>query len=158
MPDIAAELGVARSSVSLWTRDVDFVPRRGRAAPRRRGPNRLQRAKQEEIERLVRDGQARIASLSEREHLVAGIALYAGEGSKRDGTVSFANSDPRMIAFFCAWLRRFFDIDEPRLRVKLYLHEGLDLEEAIAFWSRSRASPRRSSASRTGPPPTPASA
>ncbi len=141
MPEIAAELGVARSSVSLWTRDVDFVPRRGRAAPRRRGPNRLQRAKQEEIERLLRDGQARIGSLSEREHLVAGIALYAGEGSKRDGTVSFANSDPRMIAFFCAWLRRFFDIDESRLRVKLYLHEGLDLEEAVAFWSRLTSIP-----------------
>src|SRR5688572_20452853 len=40
-----------------------------------------------------------------------------------------------MIAFFCAWLRRFFDIDESRLRVRLYLHEGLDIDEANEFWS-----------------------
>jgi transcriptional regulator with XRE-family HTH domain len=50
MPEIAAELGVSKGSVSLWTRDVEFEPQRGRAAPRRRGPNKLQRAKAAEIE------------------------------------------------------------------------------------------------------------
>jgi hypothetical protein len=49
--------------------------------------------------------------------------------------VKFANSDPRMIAFYCAWLRRFFEIDETRLRVRLYLHEGLDLGASVAYWS-----------------------
>jgi hypothetical protein len=32
-------------------------------------------------------------------------------------------------------LRRFFVVDESRLRVHLYLHEGLDLDAANAFWS-----------------------
>ena len=73
--------------------------------------------------------------MSEREFLIAGVALYAGEGSKGDGKVRFANSDPRMIAFFCAWLRRFFDVDERRLRLCVYLHEGLDIDEANEFWS-----------------------
>ena len=40
-----------------------------------------------------------------------------------------------MVAFFCAWLRRFFTIDESRLRVRVYLHEGLDLDAAEQFWS-----------------------
>jgi len=40
-----------------------------------------------------------------------------------------------MIAFHCAWLRRFFDVDESRLRVRVYLHEGLDLERAEHHWS-----------------------
>jgi hypothetical protein len=39
-----------------------------------------------------------------------------------------------MIAFFLAWLRHFFTIDESRLRLRLYLHEGLDLEAATEFW------------------------
>ncbi len=39
-----------------------------------------------------------------------------------------------MIATFLSWLRRFFEIDESRLRVRLYLHQGLDLEAAIAHW------------------------
>ncbi len=56
-------------------------------------------------------------------------------GAKGDGSAKFANNDPQMIAFFGTWLRRFFSVDESRLRLKLYLHEGLDLDTANAFWS-----------------------
>jgi hypothetical protein len=133
--EIAARLGVSKSSVSLWVRDVEFTPVPRVTRGRRRDPNALQRRKQGEIERLLEEGRVRIGRLSEREFLVAGVALYAGEGAKRDGAVKSANSDPRMIAFFCAWLRRFFAIDETRLRLRLYLHEGLDLGASIAFWS-----------------------
>ncbi|HEV3013264.1 MAG TPA: hypothetical protein VG499_08325 [Actinomycetota bacterium] len=135
LAEIAAHLGVAKSSVSLWVRDVEFSPLPRPPRGRRRDPNALQRRKRAEIDRLVEEGRAQIGRLSEREFLVAGVALYAGEGAKRDGAVKFANSDPRMIAFYCAWLRRFFEIDEARLRVRLYLHEGLDLDASVAFWS-----------------------
>ena len=50
--------------------------------------------------------------------------------------------NPAMIRFFCAWLRQFFDIDEVRLRVRVYLHEGLDLDAAEKFWSEITAVPR----------------
>ena len=125
-PSPASHCGSATWSSSRLPR-----PPRGR----RRAPNALQRRKQAEIERLAEEGRARIGRLSEREFLVAGVALYAGEGTKRDGAVKFANTDPRMIAFYCAWLRRFFEIDEARLRVRLYLHEGLDLAGSVAYWS-----------------------
>ncbi len=134
MPDIAGELAVSRSSVSLWTRDVPVAP-----GPRRlvrpRQPNVLERRKQAEIAELLEAGRARIGDLSERDLLVAGTALYAGEGTKGGNTVGFANSDPRMIMLICSWLRRFFDIVESRLRLRLYLHAGLDLEAAMRFWS-----------------------
>jgi len=135
LPDIAKELGVSKSSVSLWVRDVDFVPR-----PRNRGhssmkPHPLHTAKLVEIERFRREGVSRIGVLSEREFLMLGLALYAGEGSKTGHEVKFANSDPRMILTWLMWFRRFFQVDESRLRVKLYLHEGLDLQAAIDFWA-----------------------
>jgi hypothetical protein len=139
MPDIAAALGVSRSSVSLWTRDVPVVLARRRLRPRQ--PNVLERRKSAEIAELLEAGRARIGELSDKEFLVAGTALYAGEGSKRDGIVSFTNSQPDMVAFFCGWLRRFFDIDEQRLRVGLYLHEGLDVDAAISFWSQVSSIP-----------------
>ena len=135
LAEIALRVGVSKSSVSLWVRDVEFEPQSRVTRGRRRAPNALQRRKQTEIARLAEEGRVRIGRLSEREFLVAGVALYAGEGSKTDGEVRFANTDPRMIAFFCAWLRRFFAIDEARLRVRLYLHEGLDLAASVAFWS-----------------------
>jgi hypothetical protein len=66
----------------------------------------------------------------------------AGEGAKTDGGVNFANSDPAMIAFFCAWFRRFFDVDESCLRLRVHLHEGLDLAAAEGFWSTVTDIPR----------------
>ena len=91
--EIAARLGVARSSVSLWVRDVEFDPLPRPPRGRRRAPNALQRRRQAEIDRLVEEGRARIGRLTEHEFLVAGVALYAGEGSKRDGAVKFANTN-----------------------------------------------------------------
>jgi hypothetical protein len=135
LAEIAAHLGVAKSSVSLWVRDVEFSPLPRPPRARRRDPNALQRRKRVEIDRLVEEGRARIGRLSEREFLVAGVALYAGEGSKGDGTVRFVNSDPRMVVLFCTWLRHFYEIDESRLRLTLYLHQGLDLPAAMVYWS-----------------------
>jgi hypothetical protein len=96
LADIATTLGVAKSSVSLWVRDVEFTPLPRPPRGRRRAPNALQRRKQAEVDRLIEEGRARVGRLSEREFLVAGVALYAGEGSKSDGRVRFVNSDPRM--------------------------------------------------------------
>jgi hypothetical protein len=111
LADIAEILGVAKSSVSLWVRDVPFTP-----SPRRHGPHRRahpqHEAKVREIQEFDRLGVERLGALSEDAFLVAGLALYAGEGSKGEGKVLFANTDSTMIAFFCAWLRKFFVIDE----------------------------------------------
>jgi hypothetical protein len=87
-------------------------------------------------------GRQRIGRLSEEAFLAAGAALYAGEGGKSDRRVVFVNSDHRMIRFFLAWLRHFFDIDEARLRVGVYLHDGLDIDRATAFWAEVTSVPR----------------
>ncbi|MDQ3709852.1 MAG: hypothetical protein M3387_11220, partial [Actinomycetota bacterium] len=71
----------------------------------------------------------------------ASSALYAGEGGKTDGSILFANSDPKIVRLFCSWLRYLFNIDEGRLRVRLYLHQGLDLTASTAFWSSVTAVP-----------------
>lgn len=57
MAEIAARLGVSRSSVSLWARDVAFEPRPPVARGRRRAPNALQRRRQAEIDRLLAKGR-----------------------------------------------------------------------------------------------------
>jgi hypothetical protein len=145
LAEIALRIGVSKSSVSLWVRDVEFSPLPRRPRGRRHAPNALQRRRQAEIDRLVEEGRAQVGRLSEREFLVAGVALYAGEGSKSDGRVRFVNSDPRMVIFFCAWLRHFYEIEEARLRLALYLHQGLDLTAAMAYWSACTGIPESQS-------------
>jgi hypothetical protein len=141
LQDIATQLGVAKSSVSLWVRDVEFTPSKRRYGAQRR-PHPFHEAKLAQIEQCDAEGIARIGTLTDAAFLAAGVALYAGEGAKRDGAVNFANTDARMVRFFCAWFRHFFDIDETRLRARVYLHEGLDLDAAEAHWSRITEIPR----------------
>ena len=74
LAEIATRLGVSKSSVSLWVRDVEFDPLPRPPRGRRRDPNALQRRRQVEIDRLLEEGRARIGRLSEREFLVAGVA------------------------------------------------------------------------------------
>ena len=136
LQEIADELGVAKGSVSVWVRDVEFTPK-----PRNRGhsghqPHPLHVRKLAEIEQCRAEAEELIGQLTERDLRMFAIGLYAGEGSKTAGTVSMANSNPVLLLAFVAWLRGEFDIDESRLRAKLYLHDGLDLGVATAHWSK----------------------
>ena len=141
LEEIAVELGVAKGSVSVWVRDVDFEPKPRRRA-RRREPNKLQQRKEADIKARRREGIARVGTMSEREFFMAGGGLYAGDGAKSGNEFAFSNSNPELIRFFCCWFRSFFVVDETRLRIHLYLHEDLDLEAAEGFWSSVCGIPR----------------
>ena len=136
LQEIATELGVAKGSVSMWVRDVEFTPKprnRGHAAHR---PHPLHVKKLEEIERCRLEADELVAQLTPRDVRMFVLGLYAGEGSKTTGSVSMANTNPVLLRAFVTWLRQEFDVDEGRLRVKLYLHDELDLDTATAHWSR----------------------
>ena len=148
LADIAQTLGVSKSSVSLWVRDVPFTPTLRLRGPHRH-PHPAHEAKLRQIEELNREGRERIGALSEEALFVAGVALYAGEGSKTDGEVRFSNSDPAMVRLFCARLRRFFDVDERRLRGRLYLAKGSTSPQPKRSGPRLRTSRPISSTSHT---------
>ena len=101
LTDIAELLDVSKSSVSTWVRDVPFTPSKRRTGPRLR-PHPQQLAKRQEIEEAAAEGRARFSVLTDEAFFAAGVALYAGEGSKTEGAVRFANTDPEMMSFFCA--------------------------------------------------------
>jgi transposase len=86
LAEIARRVGVSKSSVSLWVRDVEFDGPPLRAARgRRRDPNALQRRKQGEIDRLLEEGRVRIGRLTERDFLGAGWRCTPGRGPSGTG-------------------------------------------------------------------------
>jgi predicted transcriptional regulator len=115
---IAAELGVSKSSVSLWVRDIPRPSRLSYEECRRRQAEGVRRywdtergVREAEREAARRVAAARIGRLSDREVLIAGAISYWCEGSKskpyrRADRVIFTNSDPALIAFFL----RFLDV------------------------------------------------
>jgi hypothetical protein len=141
LDEIATELGCAKSSASLWTRGVAFEPK-----PRNRGnnvtkPHPLHLKKLAEIEACKAWANEALGNMSDRDLFMAGIGLYAGDGAKTGDGFKFANSNPDLVVFMLRWLRTFFDVDEERLRLRLYLHQGLDLGKAQAHWSSATGIP-----------------
>jgi hypothetical protein len=84
---IAAELGVSKASVSVWVRDVDFVPTpRSRGHPA--GPHHPMRLKKEaEIASCRDEAAAWVGELTDRDVAMYALALYAGEGGKTEGAL-----------------------------------------------------------------------
>ena len=85
LAEIAEELGVSRSSASVWVRDVVFEPK-PRQRPIFRNPSSLHLKKLAEIDADERVGQASSsASSPTTPSSPPELALYAGEGAKADG-------------------------------------------------------------------------
>ncbi|MGH8968391.1 MAG: hypothetical protein ACRDV1_00430 [Actinomycetes bacterium] len=142
--EIAGELGVSKSSVSLWVRDLPVPPglaERALHAQRIGGDRWLRERRHREIDRQQTKFAAakEIGDLSPRELLLVGAALYWAEGEKdkpyaRRERVMFTNSDARVIQVFARWL----DLVgvPPELRgYRISIHESADVEAAHRFWS-----------------------
>lgn len=79
-------------------------------------------------------------SLSERELLISGIALYWAEGFKtlHERRLGFCNSDPNMIRFYLYWLQRALHVNSSEVvaRVTLNVSHKHRVEEVEEYWSK----------------------
>jgi len=144
--EIAAELGVSKSSVSLWVRDL---PRTGRLSYEESRKRNLDgTAAYWEVERPIREARrqevrdcafAEIGELSDRELLIAGAVAYWCEGGKEKpytrqrGGVRFINSDPGLIMLFLRFTR-LAGVARERLMCTVHIHESADIEFAQQYW------------------------
>jgi transposase len=143
--EIAGALGVSKSSISLWVRDMPRPERlsyeecRKRSAEGSRLYWEAERPAREAQREAVRVGAAgQIGVLSKREVLVAGAIAYWCEGSKSKPhqlreQVVFINSDPGLIKFFLLFLFEA-GVEPTRLRFRVHIHETADVPAAEQFW------------------------
>jgi transcriptional regulator with XRE-family HTH domain len=143
---IVAELGVSKSSVSLWVRDLPRPEHLSYEECRKRSAEGVRRYW--EAERPAREAQreafriaaaAEIGPLTDREIIIAGAIAYWCEGAKnksyrrRDDRVVFLNSDPALIKFFLRFLA-VAGVRPDRLIYRVQIHESANVEAAQKFW------------------------
>lgn len=125
MREIEEALGVARSSVSRWVRDIQLTEPQLAALAARSGAGRLRAAQlKADAARAIRlayqaDGRQRARSGSAR--YMAGCMLYWAEGSKSRGCVELSNSDTELLRFFATFLRAEFAVENASMRVHCQL-------------------------------------
>jgi transposase len=143
--EIAAALGVSKSSISLWVRDLPCPGRLTYGESRRRNAEaltaywntkRLERAASRAA--TVATAASEIGALKDREVLIAGAIAYWCEGTKNKDAPSkdrvvFINSDPRLILFYLRFLT-VAGVSPDRLIARVSIHESADVDRAQQFW------------------------
>lgn len=138
--EIETHLGVARSSVSRWVRDVDLTGDQQLALAARSGYGRLRGA--ESIARSARDVRARHQQVGRRRvreedpSYLAGCLLYWAEGTKNRSTVALSNSDVDLLRLFAGFLRLHFDVrdEQMRLHCHLFVDHVMRQQEIEQHW------------------------
>jgi AcrR family transcriptional regulator len=149
VPQIAAELGVARSTAYHWTRDqsLDQSPE-DKGAAMRRHMQRMQEARwashrsARDAERAAVTDRLRswVGDLSEREVRLIGAVAYWCEGAKQKpwqrsfNGMSFINSDPTLILVLLRFVE-LHGVDRAALGFRLSIHESADVAEATRWWA-----------------------
>ncbi len=147
--DIAYSLKVSVSSVSNWCRNIELTDQQKNNLARRvtdpyygKKAEYLERSKEQfkqKVENLRKQGIKEVSKLSKREIFLIGIALYWGEGFKKDHQVGFANTDSKMIKFFIYWLKTCFNLRNKDLIVRVTSNDQYKDKIKImeAFWSNA---------------------
>lgn len=114
LEEIVQVLGVARSSVSLWVRDLSKPEAGAYAVPRVKAAryvrwDALLAHRERERQTVMEAAHAEVGPVSDRERLLLGVVLYWAEGTKskpwrRSESLIFTNSDADVIVLYLRWL------------------------------------------------------
>jgi AcrR family transcriptional regulator len=140
--EIAERLGVSKSSVSRWCRDIDLSADQ-EAALRAKNPAlngqllgmraRRERCRLRRIE--AQEHGRELARAGDPVHR-GGCMLYWAEGSKTRNAVQIVNSDADLLVAFLHFLRVCYSVPDRAvtLSVNCFLGNGLTLHEIQDWW------------------------
>lgn len=153
---ILARVPVAKSTVSLWLREVGLSkPQKQKITKARiEGARRGALARRtERIERtagILTQASSEVGAISDRELWLIGVALYWAEGTKQkphntSAGVQFANSDPLMVNMFLKWLEQM-GVPREDIFLEHSIHESYrkKVKNMLAFWSAKTGYPPHS--------------
>jgi hypothetical protein len=140
---IATALGAAKSTISLWVRDVglseDQIADLRSRGSRLGGQNRGAQVNRERAraQRLVwqKEGRERAAHHSTRLHFI-GCLLYWAEGAKTHRMVHFVNSDQDMLLVFMRFLREEMQVADEKIKIHVQCHtsDSAEIQRIERYW------------------------
>jgi transcriptional regulator with XRE-family HTH domain len=153
--DIALELGVAKSTAFQWVRHLP-LDRDSERARRKAEHSKLMTDAQWAAYRADRDAHqaavhqemaALVGSVSDRDLLLLGAAIYWCEGAKskpwrRSELIQFINSDPNLFDLFLRFLESQ-GCARSSLIFRVSIHESADADAARDWWAERLELPHR---------------
>lgn len=142
---IVKHVPVTKSTLSDWLHNIPFTPNKhtietignARIASGKYKHN----VKVESLKKAELQAERDIGTLSDRDIIMLGLAIYIGEGSKTDRITRIVNSDPKIIKFAIKWFDVSFGVKIVQLKVRLHLYPDSNEKECIEYWSNSTGIP-----------------
>jgi len=137
-------LGVSKSSVSYWVRDISLSKKallriqNKLTAGQKAAVEAKRRQTQEKWQRSYQWAQNILKETSQTDNtklLICAVVFWCEGTKKPTQGLNFTNSDPNLIRYFLELIRECFSVDESKFRVSLHLHNYHNKENAIKFWS-----------------------
>lgn len=148
---------IPKNTLSGWVKDIRLTTEQkerikekilASAAVGRLSAAKLLREKMEKWKQGIRDTLKHFKKLPLENpaigKLICGI-LYLCEGAKYPSSrfLYLGNPDPDIIAFFLNSLRKYYYIDESKLRFDINYRCGQDYKKLIKFWSKITKIPKK---------------
>ena len=137
LDDISARLNLPRTTVYYWIKDIKVtdVPRPRKQTPGQLAGSKAMQAKYAAIRQAAYDAvYSQATELLRDRDLRDFVVLYLAEGYRKDrNSVSFGNSNPRMIQFAHGCMRRLSS--NPHFRYSFQYHADQDPSELKQFWA-----------------------
>lgn len=142
--EILKEVPVAKSSLSLWLKDLPLTKSEKEVLRKRKNSNissgRIKAASELRKRRLEREkmwlneAEVVFSQLRNDPMFHIGVSLYWAEGSKRSNQWQFSNSDPEMIEIMLQWLEKFFSYHRTKLAYRIYAHDAYADQNIEKWW------------------------
>lgn len=136
---IAKQLKIAKSSASVWVRDVSITNEQ-HAVLKEGQRKAIAEARSERFYKRRLDYQeiGRKKINCGDSLYIAGCMLYWAEGSKKRNSIIFTNTDVSMLKLFMRFLREKLDVLDEDITLDLQYYEdaGVSLEDIKQFWMK----------------------
>lgn len=146
---ISEQLGISKSSASLWTRDIELTSQQLEKLYER-NPGMLKSNgwqknadNHREKRRYYQKEGRQDAQIKDLLHAM-GCMLFWAEGAKTKNSIIFSNSDPDMMFLFVRFLRESIGVktEEMRLSVNCHLGNGHTSKQVEDFWLKCLGLPQ----------------
>lgn len=136
--DISKKLGVSKSSVSLWVRDIQLsdiqmIKLQEKKPGSYKGAKAVKNKFKEFRIQCQDNGRKRI--INNDILFIAGCMLYWGEGAKSKNQVCLANSDPNLMKFYMKFLRESLKVLNSEITIHINCYTDVkSLNEIQNYW------------------------
>lgn len=144
---ISEQLGVSKSTLSNWLKDLPYTPNEEVLSRIRRGQGtyglRRRQIRIDEIAMLKARGISEVGKVSKRDLWMIGLGLWIGEGSKTMEQIRLVNSDPRVVRLFIRWLREICELQDENITIAMHLYPDSDELSSMKYWMNITKLPKK---------------